>query len=166
MSADMLPMEPSQFEESADIDSGMDSLLGKVFQVGDKKFRLVQLNKSGGFASAGKLFKWSSRSAWTVTPVTAQTDRTIGIGDIGLGTVSNDAYFLIQCAGRCELIQGDDTGNYVTAGNYVKADNDADTGKAVDGGSTFTEGVTFGVAVDTATADGSQVTVDIVGTLV
>lgn len=164
--SDMLPLEVDQKEASSDINSQLDGLLGHEFQIGDKRFRLVQANVTSSVSSAGaKTWKWSSRSAWTVTPTTAKTDVVAGVSDENLGQIDDDDYFLVQTDGRAEVTQGDDSGNRVTAGELVIPDDDTDEGKVITSGSSFTAGVSFARAIDTATSTDEVVTVEILGPL-
>ncbi len=153
MPGDMLPFPPASEILSAGINSQMDGLLGQTFENGGKEYRLVQCN-AALTTPGGRAVEWVSRANRTVQLTNGATDHVAGICDLNLGTTTADSYILVQILGRCEAYANE----AITAGNYVISST---TGKLGDGGTTFTEDRDFGIAVDTAAADGDQITVDI-----
>lgn len=119
-------------------------------------FRLVQLNKTGGFAAANKMFKYTTASTYDVEPVSGATDRVCGVGNPALGattTVDDNAVFFVQVEGRTQLHYGDD-GNAISAADQVGPDNDADLGKTKKNTAAYVDGVTEFTALEAAAVDG------------
>ena len=160
-----VPFYPGEYRESTGDEAlDLDHLLGEVWSFSKRGEYMLVKTHSSAFAWSKKVAKWSDDQNFVITPATAATDRIAGVGDNDIPdatSVPAAAYILIHRAGQCEVIHGDDTGNYVQDGQYVTADNDADTGKVVDGGTTYTKGVTFARAQETATAVDQVLTVQL-----
>ena len=169
MSADTLPIALGQYSE--DTDGNLDDLLGQVFRVGNKTYRLVELNKTGGFVCGKKVFKWSDRTAWTVEPADAATEYVVGVGAAELGTesVPTGAKFLIQIDGPVTLILGA-SATATAVGEGVSADDDTDQGKCGGTGAAIVAasvpGLVFAVAREVQSTDDGEFLADIIGPLV
>jgi hypothetical protein len=159
--SDCLPMEVSESIPSSAIDSQLDALLGEVFRVGDKKYRLVQADAALS-SPGGKLVAYHTTAgdaaARLVQFQASGTGVINGVVDINMGDIAADDYFLVQIEGRCEVIAGE----AIAEGNFIIGGTG---GKAHDGGTTATPYVDALRAVDAASTDGDQITADIMGTL-
>ena len=155
----------------------LDHLLGQKYEVdlkdgyGRREFLLVELNiATATFDVRGKVFTWDDDTTYKVAPCSGVGDRPVGVGYISLGraTVPDQAYFLVQTAGRCIVIGGDDVsgdpGAIDDTNKWVEADNDADLGKAI-GTATYAKGATFGRYVSGTHTDSAQIVIDIIATL-
>lgn len=145
-----LPFAINEVMPEATLGTGaLDHLLGSVYEADDGKvFQLVQASSMTNFDARGKMLKFVSRSAFTVTPCAAITDDVAGVvpyrnplipgaaaltSMVGLSSVDTDDYLLVQIRGRVEVIQGDDVSGDPGAANatqmFVTPGDDADTGK-------------------------------------
>ena len=74
--------------------------LGKIFEVGDKKYRLVKFSEASVAATVGKVAYWLLKSTYTVTSDESDGEALInGICGGFLGTITNGNYCFVQCGG-------------------------------------------------------------------
>jgi hypothetical protein len=86
----------------ASLPTGMAGQLGKVVEVGDKKYRLVKFdNGTSNVASvAGGVAHWMDKSAYKVTSDYSDAEAALGSVAGGfLGVVTDGYYCYIQCGG-------------------------------------------------------------------
>lgn len=148
----------------------LDHLLGQRFMDTDGK--VFMLVKTGASCAAvrKRVFKWTSRSAYTVELATALTDQIAGVGvsdHQDTGTLASGYYLLLQRGGRATVTHGNEATNVAASGKpYLIASDDADTGK-LEGVATATltteaPDVVFGIYVSGTGGDDADIVCDLI----